>query len=66
MLKLITLAQAFLNNKDGATAIEYGLIAAGISLAIVAVVFTFGDELSTTFTSMNDAMVDANARLEDE
>jgi pilus assembly protein Flp/PilA len=66
MLKLITLAQAFLNNKDGATAIEYGLIAAGISLAIVAVVFTFGDELSQTFTSMNDAMVDANARLEDE
>ena len=66
MLKLLAYAQTYLQNRDGATAIEYGLIAAGISLAIVAVVFTFGDELSNTFTSMNDAMVDANARLETE
>ncbi len=65
MLKLLAYAQTYLKNRSGATAIEYGLIAAGISLAIVAVVFTFGDELSTTFTSMNEAMVDANARLDD-
>lgn len=63
MLKLITLAQAYLANKDGATAIEYGLIAAGISLAIVAVVFTFGEELTRTFEGMEGAMVDANARI---
>jgi len=62
--KLLVLKDLYWKKEDGATAIEYGLIAAGISLAIVAVVFTFGDELSNTFTSMNDAMVDANARLD--
>ena len=55
----------YLANKDGATAIEYGLIAAGISLAIVAVVFTFGDQLETTFTSMETAMSQANDQISD-
>ncbi len=63
MLKLLALKDAYLRNEDGATAIEYGLIAAGISLAIVSVVFLFGDELETTFTSMQGSMADANARL---
>ena len=35
--------------ESGATAIEYGLIAAGIAVAIVAVVFTVGDELVDLF-----------------
>jgi pilus assembly protein Flp/PilA len=39
-------------NEDGATAIEYGLIAAGISVAIVAVVFAFGDDLAALFTDL--------------
>lgn len=64
MLKLLAWKDAYLKNEDGATAIEYGLIAAGISLAIVAVVFTFGDQLETTFTSMETAMVSANAQVE--
>ena len=64
MLKLLALKDAYLKNEDGATAIEYGLIAAGISLAIVAVVFTFGDQLETTFTSIETAMVNANAEVE--
>lgn len=64
MLKLLALKDAYLKNEDGATAIEYGLIAAGISLAIVAVVFAFGDQLNVTFTAMETAMSDANARLE--
>ena len=37
MLKLLALKDAYIKNEDGATAIEYGLIAAGISLAIAAV-----------------------------
>lgn len=53
MLKLLALKDAYLKNEDGATAIEYGLIAAGISLAIVAIVFTFGDDLNTVFTTMD-------------
>lgn len=52
MTKLIALKNAYLSNEDGATAIEYALIAAGISLAIVAGVFTFGDELQTLFEGL--------------
>jgi pilus assembly protein Flp/PilA len=47
---------AFLKNDSGATAIEYGLIAAGISLAIIAVVFGLGSDLNTTFTSVTTAL----------
>jgi len=53
MLKLLALKDAYVNDVKGATAIEYGLIAAGISLAIVAIVFTFGDDLNTVFTTMD-------------
>ena len=47
---------AFLKNDSGATAIEYGLIAAGISVAIIAVVFGLGTGLNTTFTSVTTAL----------
>ncbi|HRQ60477.1 MAG TPA: Flp family type IVb pilin [Alphaproteobacteria bacterium] len=63
MIKLLAFKKAYLENRDGATAIEYGLIAAGISLAIATIVFTFGDSLIQTFTSMNTEMTDANARI---
>jgi pilus assembly protein Flp/PilA len=44
---------AFLKNESGATAIEYGLIAAGISVAIIAVVNTIGSTLNTKFNSIS-------------
>jgi pilus assembly protein Flp/PilA len=44
---------AFWNNESGATAIEYGLIAAGISVAIIAAVNALGTTLNTTFTSIS-------------
>jgi len=43
----------FLSDQSGATAIEYGLIAAGISLAIIAVVNGLGTNLNAKFTSIN-------------
>ena len=46
----------FLADEAGATAIEYGLIAAGISLAIVAVVNGLGTNLNTVFTSINTSL----------
>ncbi|MFZ2156458.1 Flp family type IVb pilin [Bradyrhizobium sediminis] len=46
----------FWNDESGATAIEYGLIAAGISLAIIAVVNGLGTNLNTKFTSINDSL----------
>ncbi|MGA2818551.1 MAG: Flp family type IVb pilin [Xanthobacteraceae bacterium] len=43
----------FLKDDSGATAIEYGLIAAGVSLAIIAVVSNIGTKLKTTFSSIS-------------
>jgi len=46
----------FMKDESGATAIEYGLIAAGISLAIIAVVNGLGSNLNTKFTSINSSL----------
>jgi pilus assembly protein Flp/PilA len=43
----------FLRDESGATAIEYGLIAAGISVAIIAVVNTLGGQVQNTFTTVS-------------
>ena len=50
------LVTRFLKDQSGATAIEYGLIAAGISVAIIAVVQGLGSKLNTTFTSVQTAL----------
>jgi pilus assembly protein Flp/PilA len=46
----------FLADESGATAIEYGLIAAGISLAIIAVVNGLGTNLNSKFDSINTSL----------
>jgi pilus assembly protein Flp/PilA len=46
----------FMKNESGATAIEYGLIAAGIALVIIAVVQGIGSNLNTTFASVQTAL----------
>jgi pilus assembly protein Flp/PilA len=46
----------FVKDQSGATAIEYGLIAAGISLAIIAVVNGLGTKLNGTFASINNSL----------
>ena len=48
------------DDKSGITAIEYGLIAALIAVAIIAGVRTLGTELSTTFAKVNTELVKAN------
>ena len=50
------LVSRFVKDESGATAIEYGLIAAGISIAIIAVVQGLGSKLNTTFTSVQNAL----------
>ena len=50
------LIQKFLGAESGATAIEYGLIAAGISLAIIAVVNGLGTSLNDKFTSISSSL----------
>ena len=51
---------AFLKDESGATAIEYGLIAAGISVIIIAAVQSVGTQLNTTFSSISSALSTAN------
>jgi pilus assembly protein Flp/PilA len=50
------IVRSFLKDESGATAIEYGLIAAGISVAIIAVVQGLGTNLNTTFGSVQTAL----------
>lgn len=45
-----------LNDESGATAIEYGLIAAGISVAIIAAVNSVGTALNASFQSVSTAL----------
>ena len=52
----MNLIARFVKNESGATAIEYGLIAAGISLAIIAVVNGLGTNLNTKFTAVNNSL----------
>jgi pilus assembly protein Flp/PilA len=53
MTKLI---QNFLHNEDGATAIEYGLIAALIAVVIIGAVSVVGTSLSTTFSTVSTSI----------
>jgi pilus assembly protein Flp/PilA len=46
----------FIADETAATAIEYGLIAAGISLAIISIVNNLGTTLKTKFTSINTSL----------
>ena len=52
----MTLVSCFVKDQSGATAIEYGLIAAGISIAILAVVLGVGTNLNTTFGDVSSAI----------
>jgi pilus assembly protein Flp/PilA len=48
--------RAFLRDESGATAIEYGLIAAGIAVAIITVVQGLGTKLSATFANITSKL----------
>ena len=52
----LTDLKAFYRDKSGATAIEYGLIAAGIAVAIIAAVFALGDDIKGFFEDVSDKL----------
>jgi pilus assembly protein Flp/PilA len=52
----------FKKDESGATAIEYGLIAALISVALIAGATTLGNTLNDTFSSISGKMQNANAK----
>ena len=53
---MVRVFKKFLADESGATAIEYGLIAAGIALAIISVVNGLGSKLSTKFAAINTSL----------
>jgi pilus assembly protein Flp/PilA len=53
------LLAAFARDESGATAIEYGLIAAGVSIAIITVVNRLGSQLKATFTGISSQLATA-------
>jgi pilus assembly protein Flp/PilA len=55
-LNMKSLVKRFVKDESGATAIEYGLIAAGISVAIIAAVQGLGSKVSGTFTTVSTAL----------
>ena len=55
----MAILKSFLRDESGATAIEYGLIAAGISVAIITVVNGLGKQLQNTFSSVSDSLKNA-------
>jgi pilus assembly protein Flp/PilA len=56
---MIDILRRFANDESGATAIEYGLIAAGISVAIITVVNSLGSQLKSTFTKISSQLATA-------
>ena len=56
---MTSLINRFAKDESGTTAIEYGLIAAGISVAIIAVVNSLGGQLKTTFSNVSSSLANA-------
>jgi len=56
VMRMIRVLKAFLSDESGATAIEYGLIAAGIALAIIPAMNGLGAKLNTKFASINSSL----------
>jgi pilus assembly protein Flp/PilA len=52
----MTIFKSFLKDESGATAIEYGLIAAGIAIAIITAVKGVGSALSTNFVTISTSL----------
>lgn len=59
LIKLLAMKNSYMKNEDGATAIEYALMAAAISLVIIGVVFAFGREVELMWTDLRDALAGA-------
>jgi len=60
LVNLLICLQSLRDRQDGVTAIEYGLIAALIAVAIIAAITLVGGELNTTFTTIRDSLANAN------
>lgn len=57
MDKLFLATRNFLHDEEGVTAVEYGLIAALIAVAVIATVYLVGQELDKTFKKIKDCLI---------
>lgn len=64
MTKLLAFLATYKKDENGATAIEYGLIAAGISLVIAGAVYAFGGELNSLFEGLSGSLSGAGGEGE--
>lgn len=60
------LVRKMFKNEEGATAIEYGLIAALIAVAAIAAMSSLGETLNETFTTVQGEMQEGNEKLTEE
>lgn len=65
MTKFIEFSKRLAKDDQGATAIEYGLLAALIAVGIIALVGTLGDTLAGAFDEINDEMATQGTFVED-
>jgi pilus assembly protein Flp/PilA len=52
MKNLLANVQAFINDEEGASAVEYGLLIAGIAVAVMGAIYSIGTNLNTKFNSV--------------
>ena len=57
-----SLYSRFIKDESGATAIEYGLIAALIAVVLISILGSVGSDLTTTFSKIDDAVKAANSK----
>ncbi|HEY9072695.1 MAG TPA: Flp family type IVb pilin [Desulfobaccales bacterium] len=61
MKNLMNEVKAFINDEEGATAVEYGLLVGLIAVAIIVAVTALGKSLSALFSTVNDKVVAAGS-----
>ena len=61
--QLLAFKNAYLNSEDGVTAIEYGLIAAAVAVALTATGAAFGDEIKTLYTNLTTELSNTGSGL---
>ncbi len=53
---MLTKVKAFILDEEGASAVEYGLLIAGIAVAVLAAIYGIGTSLNTKFESVNSKL----------
>jgi pilus assembly protein Flp/PilA len=56
MKRLLAQVRAFIQDEEGASAVEYGLLIAGIAVAVMGAIYTIGTNMNTKFNSVADKL----------